>query len=360
MANTDSLSDTSVKVNTASLIEACNKWSSDVSGVGLSSIDIASTFSAFTDLGIGTNYFASLKIALERADKLATNISKLIDMSATDQEEADDSSSKKASDNKYGSSQYDRSSGGSSSDSSAASSVADSSAGDYTSDNTDADLGVNPDNDTQESELDTSDENEIVAALESMFSEDEIDIESLDDLTVLKEKLLASPNLSDDLKEKISAMDENELLIELTNILASGELVSDFSKTIITIFDNELKEDFENATIYDSAESIAKVYDFLSKDNNFQEKVREIYLGVADYEYVDDNVVELTRSFVDFLAAAKNVSYEDILTDPSYQSDLLEGINELKDSFSIMTVINNLGDDEISLLYSNIIVGDEA
>jgi hypothetical protein len=197
-------------------------------------------------------------------------------MSATDQEEADDSSSKKASDNKYGSSQYDRSSGGSSSGSSAASSVADSSAGDYTSDNTDADLGVNPDNDTQESELDTSDENEIVAALESMFSEDEIDIESLDDLTVLKEKLLASPNLSDDLKEKISAMDENELLTELTNILASGELVSDFSKTIITIFDNELKEDFENATIYDYAATITKVYDFSSKDNNFQEKVRAI------------------------------------------------------------------------------------
>ena len=46
-------------------------------------------------------------------------------------------------------------------------------------------------------------------------------------------------------------MDENELKVALSDVFASGKTISDFSRVIISIFDEDLKNDFKNATIYE-------------------------------------------------------------------------------------------------------------
>ena len=362
MANDNSISEETLMVNSSNLTEECNKWTQNVSSVGLSSIDVSGTFSALTDLGIGTSYFTSLKTALERADKLATNISKLIDMSATDQEEVDDKSASDASSNSYGNATYDRSnSNNSSSGGSAVASVSESDTGSYTADNTDSNTSIKSENETLESTLDDIEEAELVAAFQSIVDESSIlEITDLEDYTHIKDLLLESPYLTDDLKEKISSMDENEIITTLSNILVSGELLSDFSKSLITTFDTELKNNYEKATIYDSADSISKVYEYLQKESNFQDQIKEIYFGVSEIEQVDENVITLTRSFVDLLATANNVTYEEILNDPKFQTALLEGMEDINESFHVLSVANEISNDKTSELYSNIIVGDES
>ena len=338
MANIDS--DETLKVNSTNLVDTCNEWKNKVSSIDLSSIDVSSTFSALIDLGIGTSYFSSLQTALTRADKLATNISTLIDMSATDQEEVDDNNAQEASDNSYGNAKYDRDSS-SDSGSSAASSVADSSAGTYTADNSSEDTSINSDNETQENSLDTSEEEEVVTALEEL-NESKTTIELIEEDSVIKNTLLESQYISDDLKEKIATMDENEIKTELSNILESSDLLSDFSKSIIQIFDNDLKNNFEEATVVDSASSISKVYELISKESNFQEQIKEIYLGSTLIEEVDDSVITFTRSYVNLLASTYNVSYEDILNDSKYQEVLLDGIEDIKESFYLISLSNEM------------------
>ena len=341
MANSNANSDTTLLLNSTNLTEACSSWKSKVSGVGLSNIDVSSKFSALIDFGIGANYFSSLKTALERADKLATNISKLIDMVATDQEEIDNKSAEEATENTYGNANYDRkkSSGGGSSSSgrAAVAALAATSAGDYTPDNTDKDITIKSENETDKKELDTSEQEEVEVALGSILNENTSTNINVPEESVIKTTILESQYISEDLKEIIAEMDENEIKTELSNIL-KGSLASDFSKTIIKIFDNDLKEHFKNATVYDSADSISKIYDFISRDNNFQQELKELYLGVSEIEAVDLNSIMLTRSFVDSLAATNNVSYEDILNDSKYQPILLEGIENLKESFYLLSL----------------------
>ena len=360
MAYSNVDSDTTLVVDSTALADVCTEWKAKISSVDLSSIDINGTFSALIDCGIGSNYFSSLKTALERSDKLANNIVKLIALSASEQTEEDNKSAALASNNTYGQASYERTGSGES----AVSRVSSSNVGNYqvTTDNNEKDANIENDNETQKIELDTSEENELAASLLSINDGKLLDnINEEDGISKIKKEILASPNISDNLKEKILNMDENELKTIIFNILESGELISDFSKSLVTVFDNDLKNNYENSTIYDSAESISQIYDFVSKERDFQDQIKELYLGTSNIEKVDDNVITLTRSFVDLLASANAVSYEDILYDTKYQSNLLEGIEDIKKTFYLLSIVNNCNDDDkTSKLSSNIIIiGDD-
>ena len=353
MANSNVDSDTKLKVNSSVLITSCSSWNSTISSVGLSSIDVNSTFSALIDCGVGTSFFSSLQASLKSLDSLTNNISSLISTTVSQQEETDNKSAEQASDNKYGSSSYDRTSSGGTT---AVESVTKTDTGSYDVDNKENNVEIKEDNKTDSVELDTNDQNELSVALQSIYDEDTpTNLENDEDVSVIKEKILESPVISDDVKEKIAEMDQNEVKTALTDILASGDTVSDFSKTIISVFDNDLKNNFKNATIYDSANSIAKVYSFLSKKKNAQQALKEIYLGISNIEKVDDNVIVFTRSFVDLMATANNVSYEDILNDSKYQEDLLEEMEDISKSFYALSTAKDSGLS--SELYSNVIIG---
>ena len=69
MANSNELSDTTLKVNSNELSQVCSSWNSLVLSMDLGSLDLNGEFSALTENGVGVNYISSLKNALERSER---------------------------------------------------------------------------------------------------------------------------------------------------------------------------------------------------------------------------------------------------------------------------------------------------
>lgn len=346
------LSDKDLSVDVSSLTEACNSWNSAVMAADLGSIDVSGSFSALTSNGIGAGYIASLQTALQQSDKLAMNISSLISASAQEQEDADESGAEESEDSSYSS--YSVTPGGGSSNN------GNVNTGSYESNNSNEDLNINEKAETETAQLTNDDYVSIVKEFQNIFNGELYEyLFNTDSASVIKEKLLSSPNISDDLKQKISNMDQNEIQTNLKSIYTSGAMVSDFSKIIVTIFDNDLRNNFKNATIFDSSKSIADVYSFLSKQTNFQDQLKEIYFGSSTLQKVDDNVIYFTRNFVDTVATASNATYEEILSDSKYKDTLLSEIKDLSNTFSVIEGTKTLGDEAKKTLYSNIIIKEE-
>ena len=352
MANdANGLSDTELVVDSSGLSDVCSKWNSDILAADLGSLDISGAFSALTQNGIGTNYISSLENALKSSDRLAISITKLISSVAEEQTTADKSGTTRST--SAGSVKTTGSGGGyRGSNSGAAVTTSNTEAN-----NSSANTNINTETENKVVKLEQGDQITLVTALQSII--DGSIYEYLFDTNYsskIKEALLSAPNLSDDLKQKISQMDQNELQVELKNIYISGESVSDFSKIIVTIFDNDLKNNFKNATVSDSAKNIADVYDFISKQSNYQEQLKEVYFGSSQIKEVDDNVIIFTRNFVDTLATASNVSYENILNDSKYKDSLLIEIKDLANTFSVIDAAKQEGNATYNTLYSNLII----
>lgn len=365
-SNIDSsqLSDVELSVNASGLIDACSKWNSDVLNADLGSIDISGSFSSLTQNGVGVGYVESLKNALQKSDKLALNISKLVSTTADDQYSADTKAASYSGSNSYASYSGGRKSGGYSAEDSSSAVVASSGAssgavdtGSYEADNTNSNLEIKQDADTKVAELSNEENVEMVNEFKSIIDGNVFDyLFNTNYSSKIKEQLLSSPKLSDDLKPKIATMDENEIQVLLKDMCISGEAISDFSKIIITIYDNDLRNNFKGATVFDSAKSISDVYSFLAKQSNYQNLLKELYFGTSLIDNVDDNVIVFTRNFVDTLATASNVSYEDILNDEKYKESLLFEVKDLATSFGVMDAANKAGADIASKLYSNIVI----
>ena len=352
MANSDG----KIKINSEAIASACSEFDSKVKSVNLSGFDLG-PFSALSECGIGTGYLSSLKNALERVDKLSSNLAKLIESTAYAQEDRDNAGAKAAGNNSYGNASYDRGGGGgSSSGDDAVGAVSGIDPGSTTIGKPKEKVEINKGKNEKQIELETSEEVELVEALQSIKPETLANWDDRDSISKIKKELLKSPNLSDDLKEKIANMDENELKVALSDVFASGKTISDFSRVIISIFDEDLKNDFKNATIYDSADKIKNVLDYVSKQKDFQNEIKEIYLGASENKDVDEHAIILVRSYVDLLATTNNVSYEDILNDSKYQSTLLEDIEDLKDTFYVLSITKDGNNNTKSELSSSILL----
>ena len=361
MANNDSsnLSDVDLSLNTSSLGDASNDWNKSVVDTNIGSIDVAGSFSALTQNGIGVGYISSLENALKKSDKLAINISKLIITTAADQEAADNSGAKESSETTYATYAGTRSSGGGGGTYSGTTSGP-VSTGSYDEDNKDKDVDIKKEDETETVELTEGDQVNIIKEFQSIFNGELYDyLFETSNATKIKEKLLSSPNISEDLKKKISQMDENEIQVNLKSIYVSGAMVSDFSKVIITIFDNDMKNNLTNETALNSSGSLKSVYSFLAKQSNFQEGLSEIYHGSSKIEKVDDSVIAFTRNFIDTVATASNTTYDDILTNSKYKETLLSEIQDLSNTFSVIEGAKTLGGDTASKLYSSIIIKEE-
>ena len=356
MANNSSqLSDSDYSINANQLSEDTDNWNNAVNSTNIGSINVTSVFAPLIQNGVGSGYFSSLDSALKKSDRLALNISNLIATTASEQTSADTSAAQ-ASSNIRTAASAARSSGGSSSGGSTKYSTSTAS---YDVSNTGSDLEVKTDADDAKKEVQLTDEEEIkmLEELQSIFDNELFAmLFETDDASKLKEKLLNSPNISADLKEKISSMDQNEIQTKIKDMCIEGKTVSNFSKIIITIYDNDLKKNFENATIFDSSDSIAEVYKFLAKAENPQESLSALYEGESIIDKVDDNVVNFTRNFVDTLATAANVDYKDILSKEEYKSTLAEEIKDLSNTYSLIDSLKSKDEKYANSLYQNIII----
>lgn len=217
------------------------------------------------------------------------------------------------------------------------------------------DFKIIKNNEIEDFKLEEKETIELVSSLQSIFEEDASNF-IFDDSYAdeIKKVLLTLPNISKDLKDKILEMDEKELQVLLRDMCVSGKSVSDFSKIIVTIFETDLKNNY-NKKLSECADSIADVYRTLAKQDNFQEELKNIYNGNIGNEIASE-VIVFTRDFVDTLAVSSNVSSDDILRNPKYGDTLLVEIKDLSNTLSIINEAENLGKKTAAALYSNIIV----
>lgn len=356
MANNSSqLSDSDYSINANQLSEDTANWNNVVNSTNIGSNNVTSVFAPLIQNGVGSGYFSSLDSALKKSDRLALNISNLIATTASEQTSADTSAAKTSSNIRTTASSA-RSGGSSNGGGSTNYSTSTAS---YDVSNTGSDLEVKTDAEDSKKEVELTDEEEIkmLEELQSILDNELFAmLFETDDASKLKEKLLNSPNISADLKEKISSMDQNEIQTKIKDMCIKGKTVSNFSKIIITIYDNDLKKNFENATIFDSSDSIAEVYKFLAKAENPQESLSALYEGESIIDKVDDNVVNFTRNFVDTLATAANVDYKDILSKEEYKSTLAEEIKDLSNTYSLIDSLKSKDEKYANSLYQNIII----
>ena len=348
ISDKNQLSDKDLVIGTSQLSELSSKWSSGILNTGLSSLNIKGAFSALTGQGIGTSYITSLENAIKQAEEKTLNISKLIGSTAMEQVETDEKNAASSDDNGYGTNNNNNNYSGNTSFS--------NNTGSY-SGNSNPQANIDPGQETQKKELSEEEQIKVVSEFVSIFNGILAD-NLFDDnaASKIKEQLLASPNISKETKEIITAMEPKTIQVNLQNILLSGETTSGFSKLVITIFDQRLKHNNEKATIFDVSDNISKTYSKLASKEDVQEDLHNIYNGIMADNEADENVVNITRDFIDTLSVAHDVSYEDILSNAKYKEELSAGVKDLANTMAIINGAKGKDSTVTSKLYSNIIV----
>ena len=335
MDNTDK----DLVVDPDELLDKCSDWSMAVNSTGLSSMNIGSTFSSFISCGVGTSFFSSLNTAIKKVDSIAYNLATSINKALTEQIAAEEKSALEALDSAYG---VDSSKNGID----AVNALEGADTGLYDVDNSNNDLDVNAVDNTNDIELDDTDNNEQDVLLKSIAGDD-TELITEDSTSVIEKEVLDSLNLTDGVDEEVLSMAEDEIEAILLEAIISSDAISDLSKTIINDFGMEVVK---------CSDSIHKVYDFLSKSNNYQGELKNIYLDTNNNDDVNEDVVSFTKYFVDTLARNNNINTEDVLNDTKYQSLLKTQIDDIADSFEILAEFNSPSLSEEAELVPN---GDE-
>ena len=365
------LSDKDISMDTGVLSKISSEWSTAVSSANLGSVDVSGQFSSLTQNGVAVGYLTSLKNALEKIEKTALKIANLVATTASDQEAADESGKNKSNQstprttsggNRGGN--YGGSNNSSANNSDKNTDIKSDQNTDIKSEDDpstidkkdDKDLEIK-DDETKKVELDETEVIAMATSLQSIIEGKEYDyLFDTSFASQIKEQLLKSPNLTDDLKAKIAEMDENEVQVFLKEMYLSGEGVSDFSKIIITIFDNDLRQSNSGSTVEGSAKSISAVYNYLKGQSNLQEQLKDLYYGTTDIDGADDDVIRFTRSFIDTVATATNTTYEEVLKDSKYQETLSAEVQDISKTFTTIDVASKAGAATASVLCSNLII----
>ena len=292
------LSDITLMMDLEQINDTCNNWASKVKGIDLSGVDVTGVFSPLTSVGVASSYIPSLKNTLVKAEELVLSTKDTL-FKTTDEQKVTDTEIKQKNDTSSTGGTFYAGGGG-------------NSGGSGTSERT----STKVDNKKKKVTINTNflnvvntlDKNAFIGLMTALvdirnnFKQYLTDTEYAEEL---KKKLLESPNLTDDLKEKILQMDAKELQATLTSILGNQK-ISDFSKEIIELF----LSNHDQNSFYKNVPEFFKTIDELSKSNNINKDLLSIYDGNSDK---DDESTKLVRSIVDKLAEDNNMSYEDLL-----------------------------------------------
>lgn len=343
MANSkEDLSDVTIVQNSDGMRSVCSTWKGAADSADLGSIDVTSIFAPLVENGIAVSYVSSLKAALGSITSMVAKLISAIGSNVDAQEAIDDKGKNDASGGKsgkyrnYGGAGNNGSSGGGSSSSAvpAGNSIDTTS---YDIKDTESNLDILKKYEDYVTKLDEYQKLDVMTNLYSIVKADTYKYLYEEQYgALLKKKLLESPKVDADLKKIISEMDENEVQVLLQNLLVNNAEVSDFSQMIISIYDNEFKQEFVGATSADSIESITKVYTFLSKEKDVQGYLSKIYFG--DVSNVDDYAITFTRVLVDTLAEKSGISYEELLSDSRYSGALKEATVDIAKSFTALSI----------------------
>ncbi len=368
--NIEELSEETLVVKSDGINDVCSSWSSSISSLNLGSINVAGTFAPLTENGIATGLIPSLAEAIKKLESSSQEISGTITSLVEEQQDID--------------------------------TRGESDASNRTTFNTTGGGGTRGSNSTVETSYDETENNELVedfknenenvemddeeaigaaASLEKLRTEFDNEITKLDDDSqigfindlinisgrslsellydekysqYLKEKVLNSVYLTDDLKNIISQMDENEVQVCIKNMLTNGDAITDFSKIVLTVFESSLNS---NTSDYLSSQKADELFSSLSNisEDKVQEGLSNLYMGNVD-DSVSNEVIYFTRNYIDVLATAENTTSEDILSNSKYKEILDVCTKDLKKTFSYLKASNGLGQEVSKNLCSKLMI----
>lgn len=346
MANTsEQLSDKTVVIDFSELLNSCETLKSRVLSSDMNSFDATKSFKSFIDNGIGTSYFSSLNKALKDLEETTLSVNNIIATAIKEQSSLDEAGTKKSKEDKY---TPPGSTSGSQNNNKT------------TTNHTKIKGKVNIVKDNKNEELDKNSlpESEVVKVLSefhNIYNGDIYDALYNDKSAEnVKKVLLKSPNLSDDLKDKISKLDDSKLQEMIKKPYLSAQMMSNFSKAVITSFDNDLKSNGKE-NLFDISKNASKVYTNVAKSKDPQKELYKLYCGDSSLKDVDDSTIEFTRKVVDIIATAANVSYEDVLTSSDYKETISIEMKNIADAFAVIYGSTSEGKEVTDSLYSNIV-----
>ncbi|MBR1386732.1 MAG: hypothetical protein IJ568_07875 [Bacilli bacterium] len=327
------LSDISLSIDFEQLDSICNTWASKVQSIDISAVDVTGAFSSLMTVEVATGYVPSLKSALQKAEELVLNTTKNLLITTDEQKTTDAEITQKNTTTSTGGNYYSGSSGGS--HGSGESEVTHKASTKV--DNAKKKVDINTVFKNEISKLDRNAFIGLMTALSNITSNFLQYLTNTDYATELKKYLLASPNLTDDLKKKILEMNAEEIQVTLMSILKEQK-ISLFSKEIITMYLNNNQSNYNQDKFLNNISSFKKVIDDLINDENTSEKMLKLYDGDLP---IEDEKSELVKTIVDKLSDDNSISYEELLNGENNDA-LKTNLEYLSKDLSYYEVVNKL------------------
>lgn len=356
-ATLSSLSEKEIFLNVSSITDLCSTWNSRITSLNLTAERVASDFKVLTSYGIVENYITSLSTAVNFLTQNVNQVSQKINDTKEQQVTVDNSYSEYKSSDSYN---YSTDSGNNS----------------YTGTNTSVNNNTLDTNVNHESNLGTLNYQDYLglsSSLSSIVSNSNLSLEELiatvDNASMIKEELLKSFGISDELKAIITAMDPEVLLIALKALYANGALEMPDSSVVQYLYDylervaslnnislSSLITDTNNKDLlYNSINYYNDAVEHFNKiSNNGIISIRSDLLRIYDGDNIGDmnsEVVNSVRSVIDIMASSSNSSYEYLLNNGKLIEDTVNVVSDSKpfinslvdcDAASLQGILNAL------------------
>lgn len=213
----------------------------------------------------------------------------------------------------------------------------------------------------------------IITSITNISSDKGIDQILLDDTLSagLKETLLASPYITEELKQILISLDNETIRKTLLSIM-KGETFDVFELNELNVgitysylmqvagekgmtIDQLLNDPQLLKSTLGDFDEVAKVIEQWQtlSPNDCQTKLLDVYDGNGVGE-LKNTTVNVVRSFVDYLSDATDIVYEELLTDNKYAEVLKTATQQFAKSSVFMSSISNYNDNVLSEVTTNL------
>ena len=348
------LSDKEIFLNVSSINDLCSSWNSRVTALNLTADRVNSDFSTFVSYGILDNYIKCLATAINSLTATISQVNTQINSTKNNQVDVDyQYSGGNNYNNNYGSNSNGSGSGGNSYGSSGGNHSNTSSNTQVNNNNHNTNIGGG----SSTTPVNGITDNDYLGISTELFSIATATNSLLGNLlsdetqsTVIKEKLLGSVNISDELKGVINSMEPEVLRQTLKSMYDNGLLKDTMSADSISylykylekvaVLNNISVSDLiSNSThkdlLYSSIEDYNAAVGHLDKlANNSIIAVRNNLLQIYDGDQIQDlnkNVVDSVRNVLDILSENNDTSYEYLLNNGAEIRNAVSTVSSAKD-----------------------------
>ena len=346
MANADSLNlpDTTQVYKLDSLSGVASTWNNALSSLDIGSIDVLREFSPLIDNDVAKNFFNQLNDCIKSVNNDILNLIASITYLVSEQNAIDTKGKEHADDTPRYKDPGGNFTGG-------------TKTSDY-----DKTKEVKLDDDLIGQFMDfinELDDYEHISLINSLFSISNNNLHDLlfdekatyaNELKTVLENLLKKGKITEEFKNKLLNLGDNEVQVLFRNILTNGKAISDFSKIIYTSVNVDKSEE----GVKELSDNFIDTYGKISYDD-IQKDLKAIYDGDAGAN-VSDATVSVTRNFVDTIASLSNTTATEILTDSVHADNLKILTSDLIKTFVYIDAAGSMGSDSLKTLCSNITV----